>query len=370
MKDTNCIFEIFETLHKMPETAFKEHRTTAFIAEQMSQWGYELRQAEGLTGLVGVLDSGKPGITFGIRADIDALPFEVDGKPVAYHACGHDAHTTMALAAAKILSEEGLPKGRLMVIFQPAEEIVAGAKAMLDAGLLQGLDELVAFHIRPADDVRVPFGKATPRLYFIANSQLGFKLTGKAAHGVRPHLGINAVDAGVLAVNAVNAIKGNPAIEHAVKVTRFVSMGSGMNSIPAEVELGFDLRCRDDAEMQHLRERVKRSVQAGAEAVGCTVELIHDALTRAGTYDEGLAADAHAVVAEVLGEENVVDCFKTSGGEDFNEIGYQLGCKTCYMGLGTDATPGMHIYGMQFNHNALPIGADVLVRLAKKRLGV
>jgi amidohydrolase len=366
MPDTSFIKETFEFLHNNPETAFKEHKTTAFIAERLKEWGFELRQAEGMTGLAGILDSGKPGITFGIRADIDALPFEVEGKAVAYHACGHDAHTTMALAAAKTLSEEGLPKGRLMMVFEPAEEVGAGAKAMLEAGLLEGLDELVAFHIRPAEDV--PFGKATPRLYFTASSQLGFKLTGKVAHGARPHLGINAVDAGVLAVNGINAIKGNPAIGHSVKVTRFVSMGSGINSIPGEVELGFDLRCQDDTEMERLRESVKRAVKAAAEAVGCTVEITRDGLTRAGEYDEGLANDARAVIAEVLGEENVVESYRTPGGEDFNEIGYQLGCKTCYMGLGTGAAPGLHLYGMQFNHDALPIGADVLVRLARKRL--
>ena len=366
MTDTAFIQETFEYLHENPEIAFKEHKTTAFIAEKLEGWGFELRQADGLTGLVGILDSGKPGVTFGIRADIDALPFEVDGQPVAYHACGHDAHTTMALAAAKALSEEGLPKGRLMMVFQPAEEVGGGAKAMLAAGLLEGLDEIVAFHIRPAEDV--PFGKATPRLFFTASSHLGFKLTGKIAHGARPHLGINAVDAGVLAVNGVNAIKGNPAIGHSVKVTRFISMGSGTNSIPAEVELGFDLRCQDDAEMQRLREAVKRAVQSAADAVGCKVELTRDGLTRAGGYDDGLASDARAVIAEGLGEENVVESFRTPGGEDFNEIGYQLGCKACYMGLGTGAAPGLHHYGMQFNHDALPTGTEVLVRLARKRL--
>ncbi len=118
----------------------------------------------------------------------------------------------------------------------------------------------------------------------------------------------------------------------------------------------------------YLRESVKRAVKAAAEAVGCTREITRDGLTRAGEYDEGLANDARAVIAEVLGEENVVESYRTPGGEDFNEIGYQLGCKTCYMGLGTGAAPGLHLYGMQFNHDALPIGSDVLVRLARKRL--
>ncbi|MFR3635838.1 MAG: amidohydrolase, partial [Sutterella sp.] len=140
------------TLHTMPELAFQEVRTSQFVADTLEKLGYEVtRNVGNTTGVIGVVKGAEPGPTLMLRADMDALPFEIDGKPCAIHACGHDAHTAMLLAAASELKDV-VKRGTLKVLFQPAEETIEGALAMIKAGAIDDVDMIVGAHIRPVQD--------------------------------------------------------------------------------------------------------------------------------------------------------------------------------------------------------------------------
>lgn len=220
------VHELFEQLHAMPEVGFEEHRTSAFLAGELEKYGYKVtRGVGGKTGVIGVLEGVSPGPAVALRADMDALPFEIGGRTVAIHACGHDAHSSMVMSVARRFAEDGLKRGKLSIVFQPAEEI--------DSGLLGGIDEIVGAHIRPASDFA--FGSATPAVYHSATANPRARIAGKNAHGANPHMGINAIEAAVLAVSAANAIKGDPAVRHSLKATKFADGGNAVNTIPDEV---------------------------------------------------------------------------------------------------------------------------------------
>lgn len=367
MIDQAFIDRVFAFLHAHPETALQEVETSAFIEQELKHLGFSVERAPNApTGLVAKLDSGRPGKTFAIRADMDALPFEVDGQAVAYHACGHDAHSTMALAAAKALAEDGLPAGKLVMIFQPAEETGQGALLMVQSGLLDGIDEVVGMHLRPIDDT--PLGTATPDIRSSAAASLGFRISGKMAHGARPHLGINAVEAGVLAVNAANAIKFNPAEPQSIKATRFMTSGSGTNSIPGEVTLSFDLRSEFTETLEGNRQKLIAAVKAAVSTLGALAEVTVDKMMPGSAPSPEMSATACQVIREVLGPEAVAPGFLSAGSEDFHMIPHHIGCKDTYVCLGAEASPGLHVYGMTFRHECMPHGAEIFYRLAKTRL--
>ena len=149
------INEVWPQLHTLAEPAFQEFNTSAFVADKLCEFGYKVQTQVGVTGVVGVLDSGKPGLTVALRSDMDCLTFkQSDGSLKRIHACGHDGHMTIALGVAKMFAEQGVPCGKVKLLFQPAEEIGQGALAMLKDGALDDVDYVLGYHLMPKNMVR------------------------------------------------------------------------------------------------------------------------------------------------------------------------------------------------------------------------
>ncbi len=360
------VHELFEKLHAMPEVGFEERKTSAFLADELEKYGYRVtRNVGGKTGVIGVLEGKQPGPVIAIRADMDALPFEVDGKTVAIHACGHDAHSSMVMSVARGYAESGLERGKLIVVFQPAEEIDGGSMSIVESGLLDGIDEIVGAHIRPASDF--PFGFVTPGLYHSAAANPRMKIRGKNAHGANPHMGTNAIDAAALVIAAANAIRGNPAVRHSLKPTKIADGGNAINTIPDEIVLGFDIRSHDNAEMERLIASLRTAATSAAASVSATVELEPVPYSEAAVYDEGMKNTAREAIVEILGADKCVPDLYVNGGEDFHKYTIELGCRAIYIGIGADAKPGLHHKDMTFNHKAMEYGRDILRRILEKR---
>lgn len=353
----------FEVLHGMPEIAYEETRTSAYLAEQLESMGYAVTRNIGTTGVMGVLDSGKPGPHFGLRADIDALRFEIDGKIRDIHACGHDANSAMVLAAAKRASEKGIARGKLYIVFQQAEERL-GAPKMIESGKLGDIREIVAIHLRPVQEAVL--GQATPALRHGATHFAFFEVIGHPAHSARPHLGINAVDAAASIVAAINAIHEDPAVPHSIKCTQIASVGNGINTIPDRVRLTVDMRAQNNEVADSLIAKLEKVARGTAALYGASVEGPKYEGTPAADYDDDLVDLGSRAIEAVLG--SVIPCIRTVGGDDFHYFSTAGGMKTAYIGLGANVTEGLHHPEMSFDHAALDHGADILEKLVELRL--
>ena len=378
--------EVWSKLHAMPEPAFQEVRTSAFLAEQLTRAGYKVKinpgsmKAAGAlelpdpayfknqVGVVGVLDSGQPGPTVALRSDMDCLMFrQEDGCNRGIHACGHDAHMTMVLTAAEYLAQRGIERGRVKILFQPAEEVGKGALAFLAVGELDDVDYLFGIHLMSS--ALAKSGQVIPAVQWTACTLLKAELEGKAAHGSKPQLGLNAIDAGAAVVQAVNAIRMDPLKGSNVKTTRFMAGGTSLNSICAQAELGFDLRSTSNKEMAVLVDKVKQAVVQTASVFGvkAKVELVGNC--PASEFDQGLIEIARQAIVEELGPEGLLPPTATTVGEDFNF--YPLvkpHLKTAFIGLGCNLEPGLHDPGMQFCHQDMLPGARILAAMVDKAL--
>ena len=361
------IEEVWAFFHEHPEKAFEEKETAAFIAEKLRSFGYAVTEQVGGTGVVALLDSGVPGVNLGLRADMDSLVFTVDGKAVNYHGCGHDGNMSMLLAAAKQLSEDGIKSGKLYLVFQPAEETLSGSNGVVESGVLDGLDEIVGIHLQPAAE-ELP-GHASPRLMHKAYGNIELTVHGKSSHASMPHLGINATEAGVQIVNAVNCIRCDSRSPYSCKVTVFKADGSSRNTIPDKAELSFDMRADSNDVMEQLMSRVKTAAVNAAAAMGAQVEFTREVFCRAASYDDELADVVKGALKEVLGEDCVHDETSCTCSEDFHNYSGMLGCKAAYVSLGADFTPYLHAYDAKFDHAYMKKGAEVFIRTAHARLG-
>lgn len=360
------VYELFEKLHSMPEVAFAEYQTSAFLAAELEKHGYEVwKNVGGKTGVIGILNGSEPGPVIALRADMDALPFEIGGKSVAIHACGHDAHSAITMSIAGMFAEKGLNRGKLVIIFQPAEETGAGSLSIIESGLVDDVKEIVGAHIRPVSDFA--FGKATPAIYHSASANPVVKITGRSAHGANPHLGVNAVEAAILAAGAVSLIKANPSVRHSIKPTRITDGGNAVNTIPDEATLAFDIRSHSNDEMEKIIAAMKNAVTAAVASIGATAAFENENFSEAAVYDAGMKITAREAIGEVLGGENCLPDFYINGGEDFHKYAVILGCKAIYAGIGADARPGLHSKDMTFNHKAMEYGRDILKLILEKR---
>ncbi len=358
----------FDRLHAMPEVGFAEFRTSAWLAEQVLAAGYAVTTGVAGTGVVAVLRGGAPGPSVALRADMDALPHQVDGREVTVHSCGHDAHCAMVLAAARQLARTGIQRGTLTIIFQPGEETLFGATRMIEAGVLDGLDILLGIHLRPIQEART--GQATPALCHGAGTILAATLTGRPAHGARPHLGINAIDAAAAAINTVNTIYLDPMVPWSCKVTRMHAGGASPNIIPDKAELTMDLRAQRNDTMRALIERVEQAVHAGAATVGAVAETTVLGTIPSAVYAPEIVDLAREAIRAVLGPQGLLDPILTPGGDDFHHyVEAKPALKTGFIGLGCDLAPGLHDPAMSFDRSALAHGADILLHMVRKLLG-
>ena len=361
--------QVWQKLHTIPEPAFQEIKTAAYLSDALRKAGYQVADKVAVTGVVGILDSGKPGPVAALRTDMDCLLFkQPDGSILGIHACGHDAHMAMVLVAAERLAEVGIPCGKVKVICQPAEEIGKGALAMMAAGVLDDVDYLFGQHVMPSALARS--GEIIPCVQWTACTLISAVLTGKAAHASQPHLGVSALEAGTAVVNAINALHTEPLLGGSVKTTMFQS-GTTVNIIPAKAELGFDLRSTSNQEMEQLRAKVTAVVQAVAAAYGVQVETKIEGTCPASEYDQELVELARTAIREEVGEKGLLPVKATTVGEDFNFYPLRLPrLKTAFLGLGCDLEPGLHDPQMHFKHEDMVHGCNVLYTMIQKALAL
>ncbi len=351
-------------LHSVPEIAKAEYQTSAFLCGELENYGYEVAKEVGGTGVVGTWDTGRPGSVVALRADMDALPFNNEqGENIAIHACGHDAHMAIVLDVAQALKKQEL-SGIIKIIFQPAEEIGAGAKLMLEAGALIDVDYLLALHVMPREVV--PSGQIIPHMQWSAATQLKVEITGRTVHGSQPHLGVNALEIATSIINNINALHLDPFAGWSIKATRCIA-DNAINCIPDYCELGFDLRSLDNDTMRELEHKAREIITATAHMYGGEATAQVTGACPGAIRDAEMVVLAQETIEGVLGRQAVAPECKLSIGEDFYYYpSYLPHLKTAYLGLGCDLGAYLHDPNINMDDNALVNGSLVLEAMVKK----
>jgi amidohydrolase len=364
--------------HAHPELLYDVHRTAATVADKLKDFGCdEVATGIGRTGVVGVIRGRKTGRkVVGLRADMDALPIEeatnlpykstVPGK---MHACGHDGHTAMLLGAAKYLADTRNFAGTAVVIFQPAEEGGAGARAMLRDGLLDrfGIEEVYGMHNFPGMPVGEFAIRSGPAM--ASTDTITINLEGKGGHAAWPHLAVDTVLVGAEIVNQLQSIvaRNVDPIEAAVISICVFQAGDAINVIPQRARLGGTVRCLSAKVRELLKTRVREVVEGTARLYGAKVDLTYAAGYPVLVNDEGRTAFAAAVAGEIAGKDKV-DCnfAPLMGAEDFAYMLRERPGAFIYVGNGDSA--GLHHPAYDFNDEAIPVGTSYWVRLAETAL--
>ncbi|MGO2240688.1 MAG: M20 aminoacylase family protein [Halomonas sp.] len=364
--------------HQHPETAFEEHRTSARIATLLTEWGYEVTTGLAGTGVVAALDGQRgEGKTIGLRADIDALDI-LEETSLAYasqtpgkmHACGHDGHTTMLLGAAWALKQQPDFKGRVVFIFQPAEESAGGGRVMVEDGLFERfpMDAVYGLHNWPGLPVGVAAVHDTDVM--AAFDIFSLTLTGKGCHAAMPHLGIDTVLASCQLVSQLQGLvsRETPPNQSAVLSITSMHAGDTFNVIPERVELRGTLRCFDMALKEHLEARFKQAIASSAEFHGLTVELDYQRCYPATINTPEHAQHCATVLANLLGEESVLRNPPPSmASEDFSFLLAERPGAYIWMGNGEDSA-SLHNPHYDFNDTLLPLGTRYWVELVRALL--
>lgn len=384
--DLDYFIQLRHDIHEHPELAFNENRTSDKVAQLLQQWGYQVEMGIGGTGLVGQLRLGEGSKSIGIRADMDALPIKEESG-VAYtsahegkmHACGHDGHTTILLAAAKALATRKSFNGTVNLIFQPAEEFGrpnSGAARMIADGLFEKYpcDAVFGMHNMP--------GYPQGQLHFhdgwmMASSDVvTITVKGVGGHGAKPHNTHDPIVAAcsiVMALQTIVSRNVNP-LDSAVVTVGMFHAGVANNVIPELVELKLTVRCFKPQVRKLLQERIEAIAQAQAQSfnVEAEVDYQHGYAPVFNTCKE--TQFARDVARKVVAEEDIVDQTEPmAGSEDFAFMLEK--CPGCYLFVGNgikdvDAAYGYELHNpyYDFNDKNIEVGATYWVTLAEEFL--
>lgn len=361
-------------LHMHPELQFDCHNTAAFVAERLAEFGItDVHGGIATSGIVAIIDSGKPGPTIGLRADMDALPIlEATGAdhastvPGKMHACGHDGHTTMLLGAAKYLAETRNFSGRVALIFQPAEEGGGGAGVMVDEGIIERFDITRVFGIHNTPNAPVGQIYTKPGPIMAAADTFHVHIEGKGGHGAYPHECIDPIPPAMAIAQGFSTIVSrnhNPFNDLVVSVTQIHS-GTIDNVIPATAYLNGTVRTFDP-EVQDMVERRMGEVVAGAAAsYGVTARFEFERGYPSTVNDATQVTFAADVARGVVGEAMVdAETGPEMGAEDF---AYMLQARPgAYLFVGAGEGAGLHHPEYDFNDEISPIGASFFARLVE-----
>ena len=371
--------------HAHPEIGFEEVRTSEIVAQKLSEWGIEVHRGLGGTGVVGVIrgqgQASGGNRAIGLRADMDALPME-EGNSFAHrsknpgrmHACGHDGHTTMLLGAAKYLAETRKFAGTVHLIFQPAEEGLAGAKAMLDDGLFERFPCDAVYGIHNSPDMELGTVKAVTGTAMAAIDYFSVVLRGKSAHGAHPQQGIDTVAIAAQVVNVLNALPSRhvDALESAIVSIGQIHGGTSDIVIPETVELRGSVRTLKPEIRDLVEGLFKRAVENTAAAQGGTAEISYRRAYPA-TINAAHETDRASLCAtNTRGVNKVIrDGKPLLAGEDFAFMLERAPGAYLFFGQRDGAKGGtpVHNPGYDFNDDLLPIGASYLAGLVEQELG-
>jgi amidohydrolase len=363
--------------HAHPELGLETHRTAEIVSQLLQSWGIEVHRLVDGAGVVGVLRSGNGPRSIGLRADMDALPIHEQtgaayrsGTTGVMHACGHDGHTTMLLGAARYLAETRQFNGTVNFIFQPGEEGMGGALAMLADGLIERFpsDELYGLHNRPG----MPVGhfSITPGTAMAGGAFFDITIKGRGAHGAWPNSSIDPVIAACHVGTALQTVvaRNVPPLDMAVLSVTKIEGGDAYNVIPERARMGGTVRAMKRGTLSLVEAGLKRVAAGVAEGLGAKAEveyrLIFAPLVNA---PEPMRAIADAA-ADLVGETNV-DRNKApaAASEDFAFMLEKV--PGAYINLGNgESSAQVHNDRYDFNDAAIPYGAAMFARLVERSL--
>jgi len=367
-------------IHSNPELAYEEHATSDLVAERLQRWGYEVHRGLGGTGVVGTLRVGTSNRHVGLRADMDALPVgETSGKPWAskvfgkMHACGHDGHTAMLLAAARHLAATRRFDGHLHLVFQPAEEGLAGAKRMLDDGFLRlfPCEAMFGMHNMPG----MPEGQFSivPGFAMASSDSCNITVRGKGGHGAMPQAAVDPVVAASSIVMALQTIvsRNVAPLEMGVVTVGAFHAGDAPNVIPGEATLKLTVRAFKPKVRDLLEQRITEIAQTQAAVYGASAQVQYQRRYPMLYNNPEQSAFCERVVRDWMGDSGLVaNAEPVTGSEDFAFFLEQV--PGCYVfignGVGDQGGCMVHNPAYDFNDRVLPTGASYWVRVAETYL--
>jgi amidohydrolase len=368
-------------IHQNPELLYDVHRTAAFVADRLREFGCdEVATGLGVTGVVGVIRGRKPAgrgdvKVVGLRADMDALPIEEETDlpyaskiPGKMHACGHDGHTAMLLGAARYLAETRNFAGDAVVIFQPAEEGGAGAAAMIKDGLMDrfAIDQVYGMHNGPG----IPIGAFAirPGPIMAATDAIDIKIEGLGGHAARPHKCIDSVLVGAQLITALQSIVSRSVdpLESAVISMCEFHAGNARNVIPQTAELRGTVRTLTDEVRELVEKRVREVVAGVAQITGAKIDLVYQRGYPVVVNHAAQTDFATQVAKEIAGDANVHDMAPLMGAEDFAYMLEQRPGAFIFCGNGDSA--GLHHPAYNFNDEAIVFGTSYWIKLVENTL--
>lgn len=364
-------------LHAHPEIGFEEHRTSGIVADKLRQWGVEVHKGIGGTGVVGVLKGkGTGNKRIGLRADMDALPMEENTNlawrstiPGRFHGCGHDGHTTMLLGTARYLAETRNFDGTAIFIFQPAEEGLGGARAMIKDELFKRFpcDEVYGLHNAPDLDhgqIAILPGPAMAGADFF-----DIVITGYGAHGAMPERSKDPVVIAMTLGQAIQSIVSrnvDPLQSAVISITQ-IHAGSAYNVIPGEARLAGTVRAFSDQVREQIRHRMKTLAAGIATAFEVEIKVdMRDIFSVLVNHPEHSKA-VENIAATVVGKDNVITRTQPKmGSEDFADMLQAV--PGAYFWVGHDGSVPVHNPAYWLDDKILPIGSSVFSRLIETRM--
>jgi len=366
-------------LHRIPEVGYTEEKTSAYVAEYLNREGLDVQTGIARFGVVALLETGKPGPSLLIRADMDALLLQEEtGLEFAsthdgvMHACGHDAHMAMGLGAATVLNRIKTDlTGTIKFVFQPAEEGPGGAKPMIDEGVMENpkVDYAIGCHVWP----EIPEGTIGVRSgpFLAAMDRFDLKIIGKGGHGAMPHMCIDALEVGTQVVNALQRISSRHMhpLEPTVVTVGSFHAGTTFNIIPGEAEMCGTTRTFNLDIWDSWEQRLEKVIRGVCESMGADFELKFSKGYPPTINDDDISEVVRRCAAEVVGQEKVIKPARTMGGEDMSY--FLQRAKGCFfaLGAGREGYAPVHNPKFMFNEDILSLGVETHCRVALDLLG-
>lgn len=357
-------------LHQHPELSFEEFETAEFVAERLTELGYDVRRNVGGTGVLATLDTGRPGPVIAFRADMDALPIQeqtglpfASAKPGVMHGCGHDIHTAVLLGTAVLLDKlRPELRGIIKLIFQPGEEANGGARCVIQDGVLQDPDVQAVFALHVLPDL--PAGTIGVKEGYLSatDDELLIRVNGVSAHSSTPQEGVNAITAAAHILTALESIESCAISPFEVATCSICKIRAGEtnNVIPDRAELWGMLRCLDKNTKALYRERIQRICAGTAHALGAEAEVEFTTGFPAVHNDPELTRQAAAAAVHVLGGEDRVIWLPRPnlGSEDFSYFQEEVPGVMFALGCGNQEGVGGGLHAADFapDESCIPVG--------------